>query len=344
MDTTQAQTSIKNLNSEMMSLSPSALITLFELDLSEIIFNSAILSNSEKIFRFHSEPKLINNDIFWQGNRYIAAPIQAKGFEITTKGSTPTPKLTIISHDSTIDTFTTLRQKIRSLGDIVGAKVTRIRTFAKYLDYTNFPNPATRPPGFSPDPYSEYPRDIYYIERKSQENKNLIEYELSSIFDIQGIKLPGRLVASTRCLWTYRGAGCGYEYEDTSNTFRQRRTAIHEDMSLPTQAESVANYKDEAILGSVITNTSLVSPVDKGEWNSSYTYSVGDQVYIQINLVKYYFVFKYTGTATSINIPPPNSIFWEPDECGKSIKSCRLRFGTNSYLPFGGFPGSNRNL
>ena len=340
MDTTQAQTSIKNLNSEMMSLSPSALITLFELDLSEIIFNSAILSNSEKIFRFHSEPKLINNDIFWQGNRYIAAPIQAKGFEITTKGSTPTPKLTIISHDSTIDTFTTLRQKIRSLGDIVGAKVTRIRTFAKYLDYTNFPNPATRPPGFSPDPYSEYPRDIYYIERKSQENKNLIEYELSSIFDIQGIKLPGRLVASTRCLWTYRGAGCGYEYEDTSNTFRQRRTAIHEDMSLPTQAESVANYKDEAILGSVITNTSLVSPVDKGEWNSSYTYSVGDQVYIQINLVKYYFVCKLANS----DIAPPNDTYWVADECSKSLKGCRLRFGTNSYLPFGGFPGSNRNI
>lgn len=30
----------------------------------------------------------------------------------------------------------------------------------------------------------------------------------------------------------------------------------------------------------------------------------------------------------------------DEDECGKRLRSCRLRFGENAELPFGGFPGS----
>lgn len=342
MTPAQAQVSITNLNTEIQSLNPSALITLFELDLSDVIFNSAVLSDSEKIFRFHSELKLINTDIFWQGDRYIAAPIVASGFELTTKGSTPTPKLTMVSNDEAIDIFATLRQKIRELGDIVGARVTRIRTFAKYLDYNNFPNPTSRPKEFAPDPYSEFPRDIYYVERKSQENKTVIEYELTSIFDVQGIKLPGRVVSSQRCMWTYRGAGCNNEYEDPSNTFRQRATAIHEGATLPVYAPAVGTVNDEFIFGQVINAPNLVVPVDKGAWNSDSVYSVGDQVYIQIQLVKYYYVYRYS--TSSSGIAPPNSIYWVADECSKTVQGCRMRFGFGAYLPFGGFPGANRNL
>lgn len=340
MTPTQARSSIQNLNAEIQSLNPSALITLFELDLSDIIFNSSVLNESERIFRFHSELKLINTDIFWQGDRYVASPIMASDFELTTKGSTPTPKLTIVSNDESIDIFATLRQKIRELGDIVGAKVTRIRTFAKYLDANNFPNSASRPIGFAPDPYSEFPRDIYYVERKSRENKNIIEYELASIFDVQGIKLPGRIVSSNRCMWVYRGCGCFWEYEDPSNTFRQRATAIHEGGTLPVYAPAVATVNDESILGQVINQPNLVVPVDKGEWNSDSSYTVGDQVYITIGLVHYYYVCRLAHS----NISPPNLTYWVADECSKTIRGCRLRWGLNSYLPFGGFPGANRNL
>lgn len=339
MTPSQAQTSITALNTEIQSLNPSALITLFELDLSDVIFNSAVLNESEKIFRFHSELKLINTDIFWAGDRYVASPIMASGFELTTKGSTPTPKLAIVSNDEAIDIFATLRQKIRELGDIVGARVTRIRTFAKYLDYNNFPNPATRPVGFAPDPYSEFPRDIYYVERKSMENKTVIEYELTSIFDVQGVKLPGRLVSSNRCMFGYRGL-CPYEYEDPSNTFRQRATAIHDGLTLPVYAPAMATINDEYILGGVINVPNLVVPVDKGPWNSDSSYSVGDQVYIQVGLIKYYHVCRTTNS----NISPPNSAYWVADECSKTLKGCRIRFANASYLPFGGFPGSNRNL
>lgn len=343
MTPAQAQVSITNLNAEIQSLNPSALITLFELDLSDVIFNSAVLSDSEKVFRFHSELKLINTDIFWQGDRYTAAPIVASGFELTTKGSTPTPKLTMVSNDEAIDLFATLRQKIRELGDIVGARLTRIRTFAKYLDYNNFPNPASRPKGFAPDPYSEFPRDIYYVERKSMENKTVVEYELTSIFDVQGVKLPGRVVNSTRCNFTYRGGCCNYESEDPSNVFRQRATAIHEGATLPVYAPAVATYNDEPIFGIGGILPDLLGPVDKGEWNSSSSYTRGDEVYVQIKLVKYHFVMKYTSYPTG-GIAPPNLIYWIPDECSKLRKGCNFRFSTNSYLPFGGFPGANRNL
>lgn len=340
MDTTQAQTSVKNINSELQSLTPSCLVTLFEIDLTNVIFGSSLLNNSEKYFRFHAEPKLINNSIYWQGVEYVAAPIIADGFEITTKGSTPTPKLSMIVNDESITQFTTLRQKIRDLGDIVGAKVTRIRTYTKFLDAVNFPDPNNQPIGFSPDPNAQLPKDIYFIERKAKETKNSIQYELTSAFDLQGIKLPGRLVIANTCPFTYRGAGCCYEYEDPTDAFRQRRSIVHEDASLPTQAVSVANDKDESII-SILNDSNIQNLVDKGEWQGNATYNKGEQVFITIDSVNYYFVAK---TAVIANQPPPNTNYWIEDACSKTLRGCRLRWASQTFLPFGGFPGVNRNL
>ena len=84
-----------------------------------------------------------------------------------------------------------LKYAIRDLDSLVGAKLTRTRTFAKYLDCQNFysdcsnlitgtgsellSNTAPAPEGFDPDPNAYFPPDIYYIDRKSGENKNTVE-------------------------------------------------------------------------------------------------------------------------------------------------------------------------
>ena len=77
-----------------------------------------------------------------------------------------------------------VKYEIRKIGDIVGAKVTRKRTFAKYLDPSNWGNTEaqlgkesnTLPNGFEPDPFAYLPSDIYFIERKQTENKTIITY------------------------------------------------------------------------------------------------------------------------------------------------------------------------
>ena len=335
MNTSEAQQSIKNVTSELFSLNPSALISLFIIDVSDLLFNQGIASETELLlkrnveFRFHNNINLTSKSIFWQGDEYVAAPIQADGFEMNIKGSTPTPRLGLTVSDEGIPTLSRLKDRIYQMaGDIIGAKVIRIRTFAKFLDEVNFIG-GIPPQNFFPDPNSELPRDIYYIDRKSEENKNIISYELSPIFDVDGIKLPGRIVSANSCVAQYRSHGCNYEYSS-------RKSDIHGDATLPASAPPVATVHNEKI-------TSLLSGVafiDKGKYNLNQIYSKGDFIYIEHRDIKYYFVSKINNNSTQ----PPDSSVWMQDECSKKVLGCKLRFGniSDGSLPFVGFPSCTR--
>jgi len=88
LNTNQAQTSIKNIVAESFSLNPSALLSFYEIDISNLGLNMGEISQSEvdssknTIFRFHNNISLYTNSLFWQGVEYIAAPILADGFGI----------------------------------------------------------------------------------------------------------------------------------------------------------------------------------------------------------------------------------------------------------------------
>ena len=72
--------------------------------------------------------------------------------------------------------------------DLTGAKVTRIRTLARYLDAINFAdqnNPTA-------DSNAEFPKEIYSIDRKSTENREIVEFELAAPTDLAGVRIPGR--------------------------------------------------------------------------------------------------------------------------------------------------------
>ena len=237
-----AQSSIKSLHFELGNLNPSALITFIEIDLAKLLSTRHIenLSSqaqeigfkknlSDSTLRFHNNIKIVNSYIVWQQKTYYPAPIVAEGFETSSKGTLPQPTLTISSQsESGIDQIALLKHEIRKFGDIIGAKVTRRRTFAKYLDRINFKktNRARSltgghqaqelPIGYEPDPYSELPADVYYIERKLSENKSTIKYQLSSILDLEGIKIPKRMIVSDKCMWQYRGCGCWYQHAETN--------------------------------------------------------------------------------------------------------------------------------
>ena len=64
--------------------------------------------------------------------------------------------------------------------------MTRIRTLARYLDAVNFPG-STNPLG-TPDPTAEFPQEIYKIDRKSAENREVVTFELAAVFDLAGIQ------------------------------------------------------------------------------------------------------------------------------------------------------------
>ena len=329
-------------------------------------FNQATPDN---VLRFHNNIKVFNSTIKWQGNTYIPAPIQATGFENSSRGTLPTPILSISSQSETgTDQLALLRYEILKLGDIIGAKVTRRRTFAKYLDWDNFTAAisesrlAELPDGYEPDPNAELPRDIYFIERKTAENKNTIQYQLSSILDLEGIKIPRRTIISDKCNWNYRGPGCWYQHREGTEDpipILEKADLRTGDINLPKDAPPVANDKDERIAGLLDTDQRTVDSAGIGEWSPDYGYAKTQFVYITKDKIKYYFVAK---TSVPTNTPPPNSTYWIADECSKTLNGCRLRWGTGGSvsqgscsigpvgnaagtqggLPFGGFPAARK--
>lgn len=336
------QDGIRKIYNETEKLVPSSMITMFEIDVSDIAFDNSLQATTlQKVYRFHNSVKLVSSDIIWQGQKYIAAPINADGFEMNSKGTLPTPRMAMTVNEAGIDSLSEFKQQISLLGDLVGAKVTRIRTFAKFIDQENFFG--QRPPaGFSPDPQAEFPRDVYFIERKSTESKTVLEFQLSSVLDVEGIKLPRRLVSADRCNFTYRGEGCLYEYDGPTAFTMRRNDTVHGTSSesvLPEAAPSVATVNDELIFGDIITDGTKL--IDLGEYNLTKSYIKGSQVFIEKDGIKFYFVATGNVPAGAI---PPNSAFWAADDCSRIIRGCRLRYGTirQGFLPFGGFPATNK--
>ena len=141
--------------------------------------------------------------MIWAGNSYMAFPIEADGFSYSGSGQLPRPTVKV---GNVLGTITALLLSLPS--GLEGAKVTRIRTHARYLDAVNFTGNVN--PLGTPDPTSEYPREIYYIDRRKSETRDYIEFELAAAFDLAGVRLPKRQVLSSICSWVYRSAECGY--------------------------------------------------------------------------------------------------------------------------------------
>ena len=171
---------------DLQKINPSAIIELFTLT------TDATLHGSAQTYRFHSGTNLnANGDIIWAGNQYLKMPIQAEGFAFQ-KGQLPRPTLTISNALGTITAILLNVNQVTTGNDLTGATVTRIRTLARYLDAINFPG-GINPLG-TPDPTAEFPQEIYKIDRKSAENREVVTFELAAVFDVAGVIAPKRQV------------------------------------------------------------------------------------------------------------------------------------------------------
>lgn len=78
--------------------------------------------------------------------------------------------------------------QITAGNDLTGAKVTRIQTMVKFIDAVNFSNNTNS----TADPNAEFKREIYTIDRKSLENRDVVEFELAQVWDLAGVRAPKR--------------------------------------------------------------------------------------------------------------------------------------------------------
>ena len=69
-----------------------------------------------------------------------------------------------------------------------GAKVTRHRTLGKFLDASNFMTGTNA----DADATAHWPVEIYYIDRKSTETRDVVTWELAAVFDLAGVRVPKR--------------------------------------------------------------------------------------------------------------------------------------------------------
>ena len=198
-------TAISSTYEELSVLAPSAIIELFELHL------DSTLHGSTDIYRWHNGCNAaVTGDITWRSQAYSRQPVEATGFESSVgKGTLPRPTLTIsnmtdmnitdLVNVAGITALLLFVNKTTPGNDLGGAIVKRIRTLKKYIDGES-----------GADPYAEFPQEIWYIDRKASESRDLVSFELASKFDLPGVNLPRRQIVASVCQWAYKGDGCGY--------------------------------------------------------------------------------------------------------------------------------------
>ena len=119
--------------SALQEINPGSIIELFTIEL-----NTA-LHGSNTIYRFHNGANMnANGEVVWAGNSYLRFPIECTGFEFGSTGTLPRPRISI---SNIFGTITAIMQDINTTtvgNDLNGAKFTRIRTLARFLDAVNF--------------------------------------------------------------------------------------------------------------------------------------------------------------------------------------------------------------
>jgi lambda family phage minor tail protein L len=322
----------------LLDKEPSAIIELYEL----------YYNVTEEPFRFHAGTNNLVKDIIWNGNSYYASAIEVEGFEANIIGRLPRPKVTVSNVDYVISSI------LRDYSDFRNGKFVRVKLFLKHLDAVNFDGGEN--PFGTPDPLAYISKEKYLISQKIIENKQLVQFELITPFDLQSLETATRAIYGRYCYWQYRGMGCNYQGDlickenDENFSVSPNRTA--------------GNFiKNE--LGT-FKNLTFQESIRSFKWELEKQYSPGDIVFVEnidFNGFKdpprTFFVCIQSHVSSKFTTPNKSLDFWEKDGCSKTISACKKRFRNpfyvgnnytayndsdtvNGVMPFGGFPGTDR--
>lgn len=177
-----------SLYGEIQRFDPDSIVVVY------VVYDKA----GDVAFRFHSGVNEYFGNLVWQGQEYVALPIETEGFDLTSD-KFPRPKIRVGNFQGAMSDV------VVSYDDLIGYKVVRKKTLSRYLDAANFPdgNP-------NANPLEEFADEIFYVVQKTQESKMFVEFELGSALDIAGVALPQRQAIATVCCWRYRSEECGY--------------------------------------------------------------------------------------------------------------------------------------
>jgi len=349
----------------LLDLDPDSFVDLFEIYVDE----------SSGILRFHAG-KNFNNFIVYKGNKYIAAPIEYGGFEFSSDGKQSRPTIRIANINGVITDI------IKNKNDLVNCNLKRIKIFVKNLDDVNFsdsinPYYGYRAKRYGPDNYgTPFFEETYVINRKTQENKYTIDFQLSSPIDYENQFLPSRKISDNLCSWNFRGCGCNYgkipwrnNVNETQSIYITGKKYTSAEIFGTVSAVGLATNLDAINIGIPFADENnkefyttngygLSGIAFKNNWNSLTTYNLGDFVtysdsvdynffgdayqFSEDNISLSIYVCVSTGASGNLNKDPRyNKEYWVKDSCAKDIRGCSLRWlGHKDGLPYGGFPGT----
>jgi lambda family phage minor tail protein L len=307
-----------------------------------------------------------------EANEYIALPMQMTGVESTSDGAQPRPSLimanvtNILRAELDDDSFT--------IEDIVGGRITRRRTFAKYLVGGSDES--------SPD---EFPVAKFVIDRLDSKSNTVVSFELTAPMDLENTMLPRRTVIGKYCSWIYQGrenhgcGGCvfpadssityngiGYDaFFDLDDNPLVRDGAISPGgwlNGLTYSKDDFAIYNGVTYQSKVGSNTGNTPGTNTNFWRAAneYTTYSSSTAYTVGKHVKYDNHIWKAVVASTGKTPADGSKYWNRvDFCSKTLAGCKARFGfkptqegvgfpgsvdkkLDVVLPFGAFPGSDK--
>lgn len=178
------------ITAEVQKLEQDAEIELFLMDLTKL---------GGSVLGYHNQRVTGAGVLTFGAQTFDPLPLEAEGFAYNGTDQPPAPTIKLSNVGSLITALAA------QYGGLTRAKVTRIRTYRKHLA-----------DGSDPDATAKFAEDVFFINRKRNENKVWFEVELGSSLDVDGVELPFRKMLP-RCQATFKdGVNCPYVGADTS--------------------------------------------------------------------------------------------------------------------------------
>ena len=242
----------------------SALISLYEVT----------LSDSDTVYFYNGLDENLQS-VEFDGNTYLPLPILSEGFDIESGGMYSRPTITI---GNVTSVFSDSLLEGQSFEDLISKRITRRTTLAEYLGIASS---------------IEFPSTVYVIDRIKEKSAIAVTLELSVPFDLQGIKLPFRVVLKDTCPWRYKEAtndseasGCTWcsNFHTIDNTYSYSATDIY------------INRNNEYIVYN--------ADISAINWATSPTTVIGNYYYTTNNSV---FLVGADGSLSEVNI----DMYWQ---------------------------------
>ena len=301
---------------------------------------------------------------------YTPFPMSIDGLDLQADGAPARPSLTVANlgglFGGQLGDYTN--------DDLVGCRILRRQTLKKYLY------------GKSGDasPPIEFRKQEYIIDRIASESNIALVLEVAMPFDLENIKLPRRVVVGKYCSWKYQQDGCSWaadsavQYGDYTHNpyFNVDDSPLldalpsgsigHSDSTAYTTSSYVThNSKNWQCLIANTNQTPSSSSIYWKEvflwddWVTATSYAKDIRVRYGATGEKTIWKCLQAHTSSAAIVPERRSSYWvREDSCGKTMQSCKCRFGfipvadsanneapksdknTAATLPFGSFPGT----